>query len=797
MVVEVVEDGARLQPEPKVTHGRPFSVVGKRKLKYDYLAKATGATKYTADLKLPRMCHGMLLRSPYAHARLLHIDTTAAARLEGVYAVVSGVDLPEKYGIMPSSQDETAFAVDRVRYMGEAVAAVAAEDELTAERACRAMEVLYEPLPTITGIDDGLDGARPSIHEDGLFGNIHKEVHLEFGDVEEGFAEADYVREDDFFFEGNTHAPMENHAVIGHYEPHGKLTVWSSTQTPHYLHRELSKALSMPAAQIRIVAPPSGGAFGGKSEMFSHEVAAAALSRACGRPVMIELTREEVFYCHRGRHPVRMKLKTGVKRDGSLTAMHFQSWLDGGAFGSYGVATTYYTGALNTMPYKIPRYRFDGVRVFTNKPPCGPKRGHGTVQPRFAIECQIDKIAEALGLDPVEMRIRSAVDPMSETINGLRITSCAVRDTLRQASARTDFQRRHMKLPFGKGIGIASSVYMSGAGLPIYWNSMPHSGAMVKIDRGGGVAVFCGTADIGQDSDSMLAYIVSEVLGVEPLDVRVLSGDTDLTPVDLGSYSSRVTFMAGNAALTAAEKLRSILAETAADVLGFPVEHVAFGNRAVYDIEDTDRSLPFAEVVQRAEARFGTLAAAGSYTPPKLGGKYKGSGVGPSPAYSFTTAVAEVTIDPETAELTVDRLTVAHDCGRAINPMIVEGQIEGSAYMGYGEAVMEEQVFRKGLHKKPSLLEYKIPTILETPELQSIIVEGPDAEGPFGAKEAGEGPLSPVIPAIANAAYDAVGVRFDSTPITSGKIMKALDRSKRTESTAKSQDQTASSVLAG
>ncbi len=768
------------EAEPPETADDEFQVIGNRKLKYDYLSKATGATKYTADLKLPRMVYGKLLRSPYPHARILRVETSRAEALDGVYAVITGADLPERYGIMPSTQDETTFAIDKVRYMGEAVAAVAACDELTAERACNLIEVLYEPIPTVMSIEEALDPTKPRIHDDeGQSPNIHKEVHLEFGDMEEGFREADLIREDEFFFEGNTHAALENHAVIGHYEPHGKLTVWSSTQTPHYLHRELSKALSISTPQVRIIAPPSGGAFGGKSEMFSHEVAAAALSRKCGRPVMIELSREEVFYCHRGRHPVKMKIKVGVKNDGSITAMHFQSWLDGGAFGSYGIATTYYTGALNTMPYKIPRYRFDGIRVFTNKPPCGPKRGHGTVQPRFAIECQMDKIAESLNLDPVQMRIRNAIDPMTGTVNGLRITSCAVRDTLVKASERTEFSRKFRKMPFGKGIGVASSVYMSGAGLPIYWNPMPHSGAMVKIDRGGGVAVFCGTTDIGQDSDSMLAYIVSEVLGVEPLDVRVLSGDTDLTPVDLGSYSSRVTFMAGNAARSAAEKLRSLLSEIAEEKLEIPAEQLVFGGRSIYNRDDTDQFIPLVDVVQAAEARFGTLAAVGSYTPPKLGGKYKGAGVGPSPAYSFTTCVAEVSIDPETAELRVDKLTVAHDCGRAINPMIVEGQIEGSAYMGYGEATMEEQVFRKGLHKKPSLLEYKIPTILETPEVEALIVEGPDPEGPFGAKEAGEGPLSPVIPAIANAVYDAIGIRFDATPLTSERIMKALDKATR------------------
>src|SRR5579884_1206461 len=295
-----------------------FNVIGKRRRKYDYLAKATGATKYTADIKLPRMAFGKLLRSSYPHARLLRVDASRAEALEGVYAVVTGAELPQKFGIMPSTQDETAFAIDRTRYVGEAIAAVAAVDELTAERACDLIEVLYEPLQPILSINEALSETKPLIHGDGTGANIHKEVHLEFGDVEEGFAEADFVREDDFFFEGNTHAPMENHAVIGHFEPHGKLTVWSSTQTPHYLHRELSKALSIRTPQIRIIAPPSGGAFGGKSEMFSHEVAAAALSRKCGRTVMIELTREEVFYCHRGRHPVRMKVRTGVKADGTI-----------------------------------------------------------------------------------------------------------------------------------------------------------------------------------------------------------------------------------------------------------------------------------------------------------------------------------------------------------------------------------------------------------------------------------------------------------------------------------------------
>jgi len=756
-----------------------FSVIGKRNLKYDWFAKLTGAARYTDDLKLPRMIYGRLLRSPYPHARILHIDASRAQALPGVFAVVTGNELPVQYGILPSSQDETALAIDKVRYMGEAVAGVAAIDEWTAEDACNLIEVIYEPLQPIMTIDDALDSDAEKIHAWNDKGNIHKDVELVFGNVEEGFAQADYVREDEFWFEGNTHVPMENHAVLANYEPTGRLTVWSSTQTPHYLHRELSKALELPPSRIRVIVPPVGGGFGGKSEAFSHEVVAPVLSRKSGRPVLIGLSREEVFYCHRGRHPVKMWVKTGVKRDGSITAMHFKSILDGGAYGSYGVATTYYTGALNTLPYNVPRYRFEGKRVFTNKPPCGPKRGHGTVQPRFAIECQLDKIAEALELDPADMRMRNAVQPNSWTVNHLRVTSCGLKEAIETAVERSGWREKRRALPAGKGIGLAGSVYLSGAGLPIYWNPLPHSGAQIKVDRSGGITVYCGTSDIGQDSDSMLAYVVAEELGVDVADVRLVTGDTDLAPVDLGSYSSRVTFMAGNAAKRAAEKLKKQLFEAAADAMSVPVDKLAAAGGIIYFVEDTSKQVRFAQAAQYAEKMYGTLGATGSYTPPKLAGKYKGAGVGPSPAYTFTCCIAEVEVDLETGILEVKKLTVGHDLGRAINPVVCEGQIEGGMYMGYGEAVVEEQIFRKGLHKQPSLLEYKIPTSLDMPELEAHIVETIDPEGPFGAKEVGQGPLAPVIPAIANAVYHAIGIRFDSTPITADKIMRALEAKRK------------------
>jgi 4-hydroxybenzoyl-CoA reductase alpha subunit len=757
-----------------------FSVVGSRSPKVNVWGHLTGTARYADDLFLPRMLFGRLLRSTQAHARIKKIDVSRALAHPGVVAVCTGADMPELMGIMPSTQDETALAVGKVRYVGEPVAAVAAVDEDAAFDALSLIDVEYEPLEPILTIEEALTREDVRIHEDsGRPANVFKEVHLEFGDVDAGFAEADHIEDAWYFFEGSNHAPIETHSSVASYDGDGKLTLWTSTQVPHYLHRELEKVLGLARSRIRVIATPNGGAFGGKSDPFAHEFAACWLSMRTKRPVKFTLDREEVFYAHRGRHPVRMHLRTGVRNDGELTAAHFQSYLDGGAYASYGIATTYYTGALMTVTYRLPAYKFDGVRVYTNKPPCGPKRGHGTTQPRYAFECHLDKIATRLGLDPVAYRQRILQPPNSRTVNGLRITSMGLGQCLDEVKRATRFSDRYGQLPRGKGIGVAGSAYISGAGLPIYWNEMPHSGASVKIDRGGGVTVYCGTAEIGQGSDHVLATVTAEQLGVLPEDVHVVSGDTSLAPVDLGSYSSRVTFMAGNAVREAAGRLKAFLVEAAATKLGAPADRIALAHRKVYDLADPSKAMSFAEAAVLAESAHGTLVAVGSYKPPRgIGGDYKGAGVGPTPAYSYQAAVAEVSVDLDTGVVTVDRITTAHDCGRALNPPNVEGQIEGSAYMGYGEAIAEEQVFRGGLHKKPSLLEYKLPTSLDTPDLRSIIVETIDAEGPFGAKEAGEGPLNPVIPAIANAVYDAIGVRFDETPVTAAKVLDALQKNR-------------------
>ena len=766
-----------------------FTVVGQPLPKIDAWAKVTGETRYADDLVLPRMAHGKLLRSSHAHARVRVIDTTRARALPGVYAVITGHDLPRvKFGILPVSQDEEALCTEKVRMVGDAVAAVAAVDEETAEAACRLIEVDYEPLPALMSIQESLAHPEVRIHEYGDGPNVHKNVALQFGDVEAAFAASHLVREDAFYFEGNTHLPMEQHAAVAHFGADGKLTLWSSTQTPHYVHRLLTRILDLPGAHIRVIAAPVGGGFGGKLDPFAHEIAACKLSQLTGRPVKIACTREEVFYIHRGRHPVLMWIRTGFTRDGDITGCHLRTWLDGGAYGSYGVASTFYTGVINPVTYKMPVYKFEGARVFTNKPPCGPKRGHGTPQPRFALECQLDKAAEQLGLDPADLRKRILHEPFTKTANHLTVTTIGLGeciDKVVEASGWRDKRARYAAAVASpkplwqprrrKGIGIAGSSYMTGAGTAIYWNSMPHSGVVVRADRSGGVSILCGATDIGQGSDSILAYLPAEVLGIEPKDVHVHPADTSLTPVDLGSYSSRVTLMCGVAAIQASTRLRAVIARAVGAKLGVAPERLVFRERKVGVPDDWDGAVPFAQAVELGEAMHGVLAFPGSYAPPKRAGKYKGGGVGPSPCYSYSACVVELTVDEDTGWIELGEIWIAHDIGRALNPLLVEGQVEGSVYMGIGEALMEAQVFRKGLHKHPSMLEYKSPTTLETPEIHTFLVETDDPEGPFGAKEAGQGPLLPVIPAIANAIYHAVGVRMDQVPITPDMVLRGLE----------------------
>jgi len=760
---------------------RRLEVVGKSRRRVDGRAKVTGQLRFADDLALPRMLHCKLLRSPHPHALVESIDTSQAAKHPGVHLVLTKNDFPVPFGIMPVSVDEFPLT-DHARHVGDPIAAVIASDEQVAGEALELIQVRYKPLKTISDPEEALASPEPRIHDYGEQGNIHRNQAYEFGDVGEALAKSDHVFEDLFFYQGNTHLPMEEQATLAAVEGDGKLLVTSSTQNPHYLHRQLARVLQIPGSKVRVVASPNGGGFGGKCDPANHEMVVAKAALALGRPVKICLTREEVFYQHRGRHPVLMKLRTGVTKDGKLTGMHLQTLLDGGGYGSHGPASTFYTGVLTPVTYELPRFKFEACRTFTNKPACGPKRGHGTPQPRFGQEVQLDKIAEKLGMDPAELRLGIVTKPDSLTANWLRVGSTGLAECIREVVARSGWKNRFRKMGQGKGVGLACSTYMCGAGLPIYWNKLPHSGVQLLLDRSGQVTVYCGATEIGQGSDDVLAAIVAEVLGIDTGEVRCVTGDTSMTPVDLGSYSSRVTIMMGNAALQAAEKVKAQLAEAAAEQLEVLPAGLVFSNGKVFD-PATSRSMAFLEAIQYAEAKFGTLGAVGSYTPPKPPGRYKGAGVGPSPAYSFSACVVEAEVDAKTGWIHVPKIWIAHDIGRALNPVLARGQVIGGVYMGLGEALMEEQAFRRLpeklsqalVHRMPSMLEYKSLTALDMPEVDVALIENPDPNCPFGAKEVGQGPLLPVMPALANAVYDAVGVRIDEIPVTPDKVLRALE----------------------
>lgn len=757
--------------------------LGARRPKVTATAAVTGRARFADDFAYPGMLWAKLVRSPHAHARLVDIDLEAALAIDGVHAIITGNDLPTPYGIIPWTRDEHALAVGKVRFVGDPVACVAATSEAVAARAAAAVRVTYEVLPTVLTTDDAQAEDAPVVNAYARRGNITKHARLEFGDVDGLLESSAVTAEGQYYFEGTTHASIEPHCAIGRWEPGGVLTVISSTQVPHYLHRELARVLDMGQDRIRVIQPPVGGAFGGKSEPLDLEFCVAKLAMVTGRPVKLLYTREEVFYSHRGRHPMRMHFRVGAEADGTLTACDATNVIDGGAYASFGLVTTYYSGQLVPAPLRLKAYRFEATRFYTNKPACGPKRGHGSVQPRFAFEVTLDRLAEKLDLDPIELRRRNIMKAGERTINELLVRSIGFSECLDRVEEASGWRDRRGKLPLGHGLGVAGSSYISGTNYPIYPNDMPQSAVVIRLDRSGRVTVFGGCSDIGQGSDSMLAYVAAEELGADLEAIRVITGDTDLTPVDLGAYSSRITMMCGNACLDAAEQLSAKIRGSVAKRWSCPSDEVSLeGGRAFHG--HGEASVPLSEAFRWAEEDHGTLAATGGYTTPKDNhGSYRGGTIGASPAYSFTAHVAEVTVDTDTGVITVEKMWAAHDCGNALNPAIVEGQIEGSAYMGFGEAAMEAHVFHNnGLHTCPSLLDYRIPTTLDTPELTALIVESNDPEGPYGAKEAGEGPLHPAIPAIANAIYDAVGVRIDTMPFTPDKVLAALKAKRELDS---------------
>jgi 4-hydroxybenzoyl-CoA reductase subunit alpha len=739
--------------------------------------KVTGRAEYADDIQRPGMLVGRLLRSPWPHARLKSIDVAEARAVPGVFAVLTGEKYPTPFGVLPITHDETAIAVGKARYIGDIVAAVAASDERTAEAALAKVKVDVEVLPDYADPRVGTSPVKEPIHTRGLLGsNIQKEVVQHFGDVDAAFAKAAHRVRVRGTFAGVTHAFTEPMATVAEATPDGRLTVWSATQVPHYLHRALSEVLGIPMHRIRVIKPEVGGGFGGKSDPLPHEIVCAALAIETGRPVKILFDREDVFYTNHGRHPTQNDVRIATDAEGQILAYDIEALIDGGAWSSFGTVTTYYNGVLAMGPYRVPNFRYHGRRVYTTKPPSGAMRAHGGTNIRYSVEVALDELAEELQVDPFDLRERNALPPNSTTVNEFRITSTSFRQCLAAARERSGWDAKFRKLPYGRGVGLGCGFYISGSNSPIHFTpKMPQSTVHLKADMDGGIAVHSMQADIGQGSNTLLAAIVAEVLGVALDRVHVQRVDSDVSPVDLGSYSSRVTFMMGNAARQAAEELKGHLVRAAAELLACPPDALEVAYERIQVRAAPERGVSFLEALHKAMERTGALLATGAYNSPQIGGSFKGARAGTAPAYSFAAYVAEVEVDVETGAYRVPRMWAAFDCGRALNRLAVEGQVEGSIHMGLGQVMGETMSYRGTRLMNPSLLEYKIPMPQQMPKVEILLVGEDDPEGPFGAKEAGEGPLIATLPAVGNALYDALGVRFTELPITPDRVLRGID----------------------
>ncbi len=739
--------------------------------------KVTGRAKFSADFQAADQCLGRVLRSPHAHARILSIDTSAAEAMAGVDAVVTGADVAASYGVLPIAMNEYAIARDRVRYRGEPVAAVAACDAQTAEAALRAIRVEYEVLPAQFHAADSLRDGAAVLHEEKP-DNVERRVDFELGDVDAGFAEADLVLEREFFNAEVCQVQMEPHATFAEWDgEREELTVHTCTQVPFYVHLMLARTLEMEKSRIRVVKPHIGGGFGCRTETLNVELIAALLARKAGGTVRLISNREETFITHRGRPETTTKLKMGLAKDGRITAVVCETLQRGGAYSGYGIVTILYAGSLLYGLYTLPAVRYLGQRVLTNTPPCGAFRGHGTVNTRFAFESLLDELAAGLDLDPFAVRRANLLTAPTMTENDLLVNSYGLDECLDWAERASGWRERKGTLGPGRGLGMACSHYVSGASKPKHWTGEPHATVNLKLDFDGSITLLTGAAEIGQGSSTVLAQCAAETLGVDMSRIRVVASDSRLTPKDNGSYSSRVTYMVGNAAIDAAENLKAVLIEAAARKLEATPEEIECLGES-FRRGSQDQGLSFEQATAAALEGTGTLTVKGVFEtrPESWGGKkYRGAAIGGTMAFSYAAQVVEVAVDADTGEIEVVKVWVAHDCGRALNPLAVEGQVQGSVWMGLGQAMTEETRFHDGLPITANMLDYRVPTILDSPPIEVGIVEARDPYGPFGAKEAGEGSLSGFLPALTAAVADALGVRADALPLTPERLLELLE----------------------
>ncbi|MGB6873903.1 MAG: xanthine dehydrogenase family protein molybdopterin-binding subunit [Dehalococcoidia bacterium] len=764
-----------------------YSLIGKRIPRVDAKAKVTGEAKYAADYSLPDMLWCKLLRSPYPHARILNIDTSRAERLSGVKAIVTGKDFGGwTWGWMASTRDEPPLAVDKVRYMAEAVAGVAAIDEDTAEEACGLIKVDYEELPGVFDPEEAMQEGAPKVH-DYVQNNMSVEYHWNFGDVEKAFAESDIVREDKFRTSRATHGYLEPPAILAFYDPTGYITVRAAKQSPYFLYRHLAACFKLPLSRIRVIQPFIGGGFGGtKNDSLAGDFCTVLLSKLTGRPVKYVESMEEELTTSRRRHSMIVYSKMGAKRDGTLTAIQHRVIADGGGYTAVSPLTMYLAGFATPLPYKLPNFKYDAYRVFTNNPIGAAMRGHGITHSRFAAEIQMEMIAEELGIDPVEIRMRNAIDnpkpgTIYETINKVTLKTCGIKECIEKVT-RDPVWRDRDKMPrkegnISWGVGLSGTSYLGGA------RQLGHQScaAVVRICEDGTVNLITGATDCGQGSDTVLCIIAAEELGIKLEDIDIKRVDSAYTPVDAGSYGSRVTILAGQATQKAAREAKKQLLEAAAKTWQVKPEEVEIREGQVFVKSDRQKSMPFSKL-----ARIACYSGTGAVI---LGTGYSSYGIEPldlttgigngGTSYSFTSQSARVGIDMETGKITITDFVIASDCGRLLSPITAEGQIEGGAVQGLGQTVYEDFIMDKGKTLNPTFLDYKMPMSMDVPRIKLIDVETNDPDGPFGAKEASEGSIVSAPPAVISAIHDATGVWFKELPVTPEKVIQALKLSSR------------------
>jgi putative selenate reductase molybdopterin-binding subunit len=769
--------------------GRPIEVVGKNVLKVDGIPLATGQPKFTMDMDIPGALIGKLLYSPHAHAEIVSIDTSEAEKVPGVVCILHHGNVPRVpyttagQGWPEPSPYDTVLFDKKVRYVGDRVAAVAAETEEAALEALRKIKVEYKILPAVFSIDEALAPGAPIIHDEpdaqGIYDakrNIAAAVDVPVGDLERGFAESDVIVEVACEVPYVQHAALEPHCVAVYFDEDGRLVIRSSTQVPFHVRRIVSRVLGIPIHRIRVIKPRIGGGFGSKQEVILEPIA-AALALRTGRPVVMNLSREEVFVSTRTRHPYRVRVKLGAKKDGTLHALEMEALASAGAYGPHSGTVLYNVGSKSLPLYNKARHlRFHGKAVYTNLPVAGAYRGYGATQGFFALEVAMDELAEKLGMDPVELRLKNHIragetSPIFEKLGEGRegkpqvVRSCALAECIKIGAERIGWYEKR-KSPRREGswvYGVGMSCAMQGSGI----TGVDMAAATLIMNEDGSFRLLVGATDLGTGSDTVLAQIAAEVLAVPVEKIVVYSSDTDFTPFDKGAYASSTTYVSGNAVLQAAEKVKEQILLVASKILDEPVENLDLEREKVVSLR-TGKEVPYWEIGHRAfyVTEQQHIMASASFACPES----------PPP---FAAFFCEVGVDTETGVVKVDKFVAVADCGQPIHPKLAEGQLEGAVVQGIGHALFEEMLFsERGSCINRTFFDYRVPTSLDVPEIEVILVPTNEPTGPFGAKSIAEIGINGPLPAISNAVYHAVGVRLNRAPFTPERVLAALRKKK-------------------